>query len=62
MEHNYENMHLEGNLKEVREMVHNQRPIKRNILGNLVGAFMTIAIGAALIGEITRSLRKNGVM
>jgi len=27
-EHNYDNLHLDGTQKEIREMVHNQRPVK----------------------------------
>jgi len=67
MEHNYNNLHLDGNYIQQKKMVHNQIPIKYSRfnlgnLGDLVSAFITILIGAAMIGEVTKQLRKQRVM
>lgn len=64
MEHNYNNLHLAGNYSDQKKMVHNQIPVKRNSfnLGNLVGAFLTLAIGASVLGAVTANLRKQGLL
>jgi hypothetical protein len=64
MEHNYYNLHLEGNINQQRKMVHNQIKVKHSFfnLGNLVSGFMTIAIGTVVLGETMRLMRKQGLL
>jgi hypothetical protein len=64
MEHNYNNLHLEGDYELQKKMVHNKEKVKhsQNLLGNLVGAFLTLAIGATVMSAVTSNLRKQGVI
>lgn len=65
MEHNYNNLHLDGTYAQQRKMVHNQIPIKHswvNTIGNLIGAFMAVAIGTVVLSQVTQTLRKEGVI
>jgi len=66
MGYDYRNLNLSGTLKEQREMVHCQRPFKRgngiSTINNLVGAFFALAIGAMVLSEGTKSLRKAGLV
>lgn len=65
MEYSYRNLNLNGTLKEQREMVHCQRPIKMgnwtSTFGSLVSGFFALAIGAIVLGEVTKSLREGGI-
>jgi len=64
MEHNYDNLHLEGTLDEKRRMVHNQIPIRHGwpgVIGNLMGAFMAVAIGTVVLSEFMQTLKKEGL-
>lgn len=65
MEHNYENLHLDGSLADQRKMVHNQIPIKHSwvsTIGNLVNAFIVLAIGTTVLSAVSNNLRKQGLM
>jgi|WetSurMetagenome_2_1015567.scaffolds.fasta_scaffold275934_3 hypothetical protein len=64
MEHNYYNLHLEGDLNQQRRMVHNQIKVKHSFLNlsNLISGFIVIAVGTVMIGEVARVMRKQGIM
>lgn len=61
-EHNYNNLHLAGTHEEIRDMVHRGKPLRHNFLGNLIGGFIALAIGATILPEIMRTLRKEGLL
>lgn len=67
MEINYNNLNLAGNFREQQRMVHGLDKIHHRYdftkgLKGMMGAFITIMIGAVLVTEISRSLRRDGII